>query len=176
MLRSLASRCLYIFPKIALIIEVVRRCVNKSAPSSRATRNVLHRDYRPDRFMGFQLIVHLKERSSATVDTIAPFNFPDFSCTNFRSENECRGAGEARRERREGGTCSHEGRKEPPSTIRSRIHACTYQYRPCMTRRLTGHADKNEEELLSHSNRATFRSEPDTRTKSRHALPSLYTN
>lgn len=41
-----------------------------------------------------------------------------------------------------------------PSTACSRIHVCTYQYRPCMTRRLTGHADKNEEKLLSYSNRA----------------------
>lgn len=60
--------------------------------------------------------------------------------------------------RREEGTAS-------PSTACSRIHACTYQYRPCMTRRLTGHADKNEEKLLSHSNRATFRSKPDNQDK-----------
>jgi len=81
-----------------------------------------------------------EERSSATVDAIAPSNFPDFSCTNFRSENEAR-----RRDEKE----EHARRKEgiaSPSTACSPIHACTY--RPCMTKRLTGHADKNEKKFL----------------------------
>lgn len=77
---------------------------------------------------------------------------------------------EMRRDEIEGHALT-KGRKEPPSTTCSRIHACTYQYRPCMTRRLTGHADKNEEKLLSHSSSAIFRSKPDTWTKSRCTLP-----
>lgn len=140
-------------------MEVERRFVNKSivhvASHSKCFTSLLRLSIRP--IYRIPADRSFEERSSATVDVIAPSNFPDFSCTNFRSENEC----ESRR--REGGTCSHEGRKEAasPSTACSRIHACTYQYRPCMTRRLTGHADKNEEKLVSHSNRAIFRSRPD---------------
>lgn len=111
-----------------------------------------------------------EERSSATVDAIAPSNFPDFSCTNFRSEKRMRDEETRKRSMlsgREEGTAS-------PSTACSRIHACTYQYRPCMTRRLTGHADKNEKKLLAHSNRAILRSRPDTQTIAQYRFCFLY--
>lgn len=97
-----------------------------------------------------------EERSSATVDAIAPSNFPDFSCTNFRSENECEGRGDARRWRN---MLSHKGRKGPRFSVdgllsNTRVHISIspmHDKTPGWTR-----DDKNEEELLLHSNRAIF--------------------
>jgi hypothetical protein len=45
-----------------------------------------------------------------------------------------------------------------------------------MTRRLAGHADKNEEALLSHSNRAISTSNPSTSTKLRDTDSTLCVN
>jgi len=96
-----------------------------------------------------------EERSSATVDAIAPSNFPDFSCTNFRSGNECEGRGDARRWRN---MLSHKGRKGRFSVdgllSNTRVHisiSAMHDKTPGWTR-----DDKNEEELLWHSNRAIF--------------------
>lgn len=147
----------YTSSKITLIMETQDVLLIKArvANHSKCFTSLLQLSIQP--IYGIPADHSFEERSSATVD--APSNFPDFSCTNFRSENECE------TKRWERGTWSHEGGEGigvSPSTACSRIHACTYQYRPCMTRRLTGHADKNEETLLLHSNRAIFRSKSDT--------------
>lgn len=79
------------FPKIALIMEVERRFVNKSivyvVSHSKCFTSLLLLSIRP--IYRIPADRSFEERSSATVDVIAPSNFPDFSCTNFRSENEC---------------------------------------------------------------------------------------
>lgn len=96
-------------------MEGERYFVNKSivhfvvASHSKCFTSLLQLSTRPPIY-GIPADRSFEERSSATVDAIAPSNFPDFSCTNFRSKNECE---ETRR--RERGTCSHEGGREEGS-------------------------------------------------------------
>lgn len=109
--------------------------------------------------MGFQMIVHLRNVGR---EPIALSNFLDFSCTNLsqiwkRMWNEALflfvdEMGWGKREERQRGLFQ---RCFAPERVHPALYI--YRHRSCMTRRLTGHASKNEENAENTNSPRSFR-------------------